>query len=542
MVQSQTSLKLTTLVLLGLALGGFTKDLTNSAHNLWPLPKYYTSGFDTLVLGNLDEIKVVINAGKLEPLVMDNLQAYKGYVNESGTYGIEATADPITLTVEITDTVNVLMKLDTDESYHLEVNGPQISIKSQTYAGFLRGLETLSQTITEVKDKDGDVINHQITHTPVIVTDEPRFAHRGVMVDTSRHFISKDVLMKIMDGMMFAKLNVFHWHITDTDSFPIYMPSHPNLSKNGAFSEKETYSQQDVVDLTLHAARRGIRIIPELDSPAHLNSWHYAPEFKDIVTCVAKEDPSHVGQIDPTQDVTYELLKDLIGDIEDYFPWELIHFGADEVVSDCWKTDKIEKFMKDHNLSSFGDLFNYYVKREKTLMSPSKTAMYWINPSTSELNFDEDDVLQFWGSTSQFQDIAKQYPNNRFVLSNDDYYYLDWGYGTPSGGVRANYKTWKDIYYFDLDNSMYGAKVLGLEVCEWGELHNDAVIFDRVFPRSAAMAEPAWSAQGHDYDNLYSIFNRLNAWTWRIIKRGVPSGPISSGYCENHSDVCFGGL
>lgn len=88
-----------------------------------------------------------------------------------------------------------------------------------------------------------------------------------------------------MDAMLATKLNVLHWHITDSDSFPIYLPSHPNLTIYGAFSPEETYSQSDVEEIVDYAIARGIIIIPEIDSPAHVTSWALAPEAASLINC-----------------------------------------------------------------------------------------------------------------------------------------------------------------------------------------------------------------------------------------------------------------
>lgn len=104
------------------------------------------------------------------------------------------------------------------------------------------------------------------------ITDEPQFTHRGLLVDTSRHFISMNVLEQILEGMEYNKLNVFHWHITDDHSFPYQSIKYPEMTK-GAYHESMIYSQQDIEKIIEFSRQRGIRVLAEFDTPGHTRSW-----------------------------------------------------------------------------------------------------------------------------------------------------------------------------------------------------------------------------------------------------------------------------
>ena len=75
---------------------------------------------------------------------------------------------------------------------------------------------------------------------------------------------------KVVDSLSFSKMNVFHWHITDTQSFPLHLPSLPEFSRYGAYSLDKVYTPEQVRDLVTYARDRGVRVIPELDAPAHV--------------------------------------------------------------------------------------------------------------------------------------------------------------------------------------------------------------------------------------------------------------------------------
>jgi hexosaminidase len=158
--------------------------------------------------------------------------------------------------------------MQTDESYELSISDPEnieVNITAKSFYGARHGLETLSQLIVY------DDINNQLKCLSSIqISDGPKFKHRGISFDTSRTFFSVDSIKRLIDTMAMVKMNVFHWHITDCQSFPIYIKSHPELTKYGAYSKKKVYTPDNVRELVEYGKIRGLRIIPELDMPAHV--------------------------------------------------------------------------------------------------------------------------------------------------------------------------------------------------------------------------------------------------------------------------------
>lgn len=90
------------------------------------------------------------------------------------------------------------------------------------------------------------------------------------MLDSARHFISKKKILHLLEGMSYNKLNVFHWHITDDSAFPFISSVFPELSAKGAYRPEMTYSKSDVKEIVEFARLRGIRVIPEFDTPGEL--------------------------------------------------------------------------------------------------------------------------------------------------------------------------------------------------------------------------------------------------------------------------------
>ncbi|KAF8570184.1 hypothetical protein P879_04808 [Paragonimus westermani] len=220
-----------------------------------------------------------------------------------------------------------------DESYDLLVDSGAIYLIANETWGALRGLETLSQLMWRTSDKTQVYVNR--TH----ISDRPRFAHRGLLVDTSRHYISKSVLFTNLEAMAYNKLNVFHWHIVDDNSYPYQSQLFPSLSKKGAYNERQVYTPQDIKEVVEFARLRGIRVIPEFDIPGHTRSLAYGkPEI--LSQCRSSGEPTiHFGPLNPFSSETYRFLSQLLAEITDLFPDEYVHLGGDEVESVCWDSD-----------------------------------------------------------------------------------------------------------------------------------------------------------------------------------------------------------
>jgi hexosaminidase len=100
--------------------------------------------------------------------------------------------------------------------------------------------------------KNGGFRTGEIPNAPWRLHDSPRFAHRGLMVDLSRHFQPLASIRSIIDGLSYAKLNVLHMHMSDEQSFPMESTTYPKLW-DAAFSDQERYTQADLASLVEYA-------------------------------------------------------------------------------------------------------------------------------------------------------------------------------------------------------------------------------------------------------------------------------------------------
>lgn len=122
----------------------------------------------------------------------------------------------------------------------------------------MRGLESFSQLAW------GDP---PIVAADIFIYDRPLFPHRGILLDTSRNYYPVRDILRTIDAMSANKLNVFHWHVTDSHSFPIVLPSEPELAEKGAYGPGMRYTVDGVAEIVEYGLSRGVRVMPEIDTP-----------------------------------------------------------------------------------------------------------------------------------------------------------------------------------------------------------------------------------------------------------------------------------
>lgn len=104
-------------------------------------------------------------------------------------------------------------------------------IQGETFFGVRNGLETLAQLIVYDNVTNGLVMPN---HSKII--DRPKYPYRGILLDTSRNYFSVNSIKRTIDIMAANKLNSFHWHITDSQSFPLMLGNFRQFAEHGAYS------------------------------------------------------------------------------------------------------------------------------------------------------------------------------------------------------------------------------------------------------------------------------------------------------------------
>ncbi|CAE7794354.1 Hexb [Symbiodinium sp. CCMP2592] len=197
---------------------------------------------------------------------------------------------------------------------------------------------------------------YAIHEIPFRIQDSPSFPHRGLLVDSARHFLPPIRLKRTIEAMSFAKLNVLHWHLTEDESFSMPSSSHPELAEKGAWSADERYSLRDVQDVVEFAQLHGVRVIPEFDMPGHVSSWSKShPELFDQA-CLER---SRRLAFKPTKEV-FDFLQGLLSEwTTSTFHDQFLHLGSDEVPFECWKGLSISEGGKTYSTPK--QLFQHFV-------------------------------------------------------------------------------------------------------------------------------------------------------------------------------------
>ena len=336
---------------------------------------------------------------------------------------------------------------DTDESYELTASSDGsksvvVKISANTYYGARHAMETLGQMITYDELSDTLQIYRSAT-----VRDRPSFPHRGILVDTSRNFMTVDVIKQIIRGMSYDKLNVFHWHITDTHSFPFYSRRVPQLALYGAYSPRKVYSPEDVREIIDYARVRGVRILPEFDAPAHVgNGWQFGEKegLGRLAVCVNQEpwqdycvEPP-CGQFNPVNPAVHQVLGKLYQDFFELFESDMFHMGGDEVNLNCWNTtEEVKQYLTDQGQTGteeelLGLWENFQNKAAQNVYKAAGKKLpliLWTNSLTEKGRVEkylshEDYVIQIW--TTGKDEVIKELldKNYKVIFSNYDAWYF----------------------------------------------------------------------------------------------------------------------
>ena len=465
----------------------------------------------------------------------------------------------------ISNTNEVKLSIKTNESYNLTVihKGGVITVDvtAVTFFGARHGLETLSQLIW--RDDYDDLLS---IITDVNIRDVPSFSYRGLMLDTSRNFISINGIKHAVDGMAANKLNVLHWHVSDSQSFPLELPSVPQLHIHGAYGSSQVYKATDVKNLVEYARVRGIRVVIEIDVPAHAgNGWTWGPDegLGELAVCINAQPWSlfcgepPCGQLNPENPNVYDILEKIYHDILQLTDeTEIFHIGGDEVNLDCWE-QYLNKNVTSGNFTDLHFLWgDFTLKALKRLEKanggrrPPYTIVWSSNLSKRPYNLmylDKNTVVQSWGASdwTETRDLISD--GYKIILSHVNAWYLDCGFGRwrERGEAACDpYKPWQTMYSHRPwgYESEYKRSTIGLEACLWSEQLDEISLDTRLWPRTSAFAERAWSDPNTDSDSYMvseSVYTRLAAQRERMLKRGFGVEALWPQWCTQNPGMCL---
>ena len=553
--------------------------------SLWPLPAALAPGPAAFPLAASFRLQVV---GGSTPLLDAALARYASLLQlralpATPYAGPLDAAHPLGLLSITLNSTNPEQRLDTSEAYSLSVAESGAALVAATWVGALRGLETFSQLVEYTPSL---APGYPFLVPACEVVDAPRFAHRGALVDTSRHFIALPQLRAFLDAMAYNKLNVFHcaWplsahrvgvplslslspflltrhsthtphlpgHIVDDNSFPWQSETYPQLSALGAYApaDAHTYSPADVQAVLAYAQARGIRTVVELDTPGHTQSWGRALPGLTTQCFNASGLPDGTrGPIDPTREENWVVLGALLAEAARVFPDEYMHVGGDEVSFACWASNpSVNAWMAAHNFTQgdYAGLESYYVQRVLALVQGlGKTPIGWQEVYDNHLNLTARTIVNVWkyhnapcvggsdGSSAQTWqgELANVTAAGYYALLSSPWYL----------NIVQYAPDWEGFYLTEPLNFTGSAAqkslVIGGELSVWGEYVDATNLLSRTFPRGSAVAERLWSAAS--VRDAAGAALRINDQRCRMLARGVTAGPLLPSSCPAEAEIAY---
>lgn len=401
-------------------------------------------------------------------------------------------------------------QLPSPESYTLSVTPQRIEIRATSGAGLFYGMQTLLQLMQPAGTGSYSVAS-------VEIEDTPRFAYRGLMLDVSRHFSTKEFIKKQIDALAYYKINRLHLHLTDAAGWRLEIKKYPLLTDFAAWRTDPTwkkwwnggrkylrydepgasggyYTQDDIREIQEYARQHYITVIPEIEMPSHSEEVLAAyPQlscsgepYKNSDFCVGNEE-------------TFTFLENVLTEVMELFPSEYIHVGGDEAGKSAWKTcPKCQKRMKDEHLANVDELQSYLIHRiEKFLNNHGRRLLGWdeilqggIAPNAT--------VMSWRGEEGG---IAAVTSGHHAIMTPGAYCYLDSYQDAPYSQPEAigGYLPLKKVYAYDPVPASLTAEqaklVYGVQGNLWVEyIPTPEHVEYMIYPRMLALAEVAWSA------------------------------------------------
>ncbi|GAB2597784.1 beta-N-acetylhexosaminidase [Streptomyces capparidis] len=384
------------------------------------------------------------------------------------------------------------------EGYRLDVTDRAVTVTAERPAGLFHAVQTLRQLLPP-RVESRERRPGPWTVPAGTVTDRPRYAHRGAMLDLARHFFTVDQVKRYIDQLALYKVNRLHLHLTDDQGWRIAVESWPRLATYGGSTQVGGgpggyWTKEQYREVVRYAASRYLTVIPEIDMPGHTNA---ALASYPELNCDGVAPPLYTGievgfsSLCVDKEVTYDFVDDVVREIAALTPGEYLHIGGDEA-----------------HATSHEDYVAFMDRAQRTVARYGKTVVGWHQLTGARPA--EGAVAQYWGVTGTEPEVAAAArAGTRLILSPANRTYLDMKYdpATPLGLNWAGYVEVRQSYDWDPATYVQGAPasaVLGVEAPLWTEtITTSDHIEYMAFPRLPAVAELGWSpAHTHDWESF----------------------------------------
>jgi hexosaminidase len=514
--------------LLGLAVAGHTAPSAGPMLDLIPMPAHVAKGQGTFEVNA--RTPVVIDAGDAQAKLSADYLVAQFAQGHGPALKVQDTPASVPA---IVFKRNASAPVTSPEGYLLDVTPQGIRVTARDDAGLFYGAVTLWQLLTAAGSRN------DVKLATVHIQDQPRFAWRGLMLDSARHFQTPDEVRTIIDQMALHKLNVLHWHLTDDQGWRIEIKRYPELTRIGAWrtppgagADGEPkqyggfYTQDEIRQVVAYAAERHVTIVPELDMPGHAQAA--VASYPELGVTGKQPSVSTDWGVNPylynTDEHTIQFLENVLDEVMTLFPSQYIHLGGDEAIKDQWQASpaiqaKIHALgLKDENalqswmIEHFG---KYLAAHGRRLIGWDEILEGGVPPSATVMS---------WRGIKGAVDAARQ--GHDVVLSPAPDLYFDSVQSTRDDELSGRLPAMDlaHIYAFEAVpkelNAAQAKHVLGLQANVWTEhLPTIRHVQHAIFPRMDAIAEAGWSTKSAR--NWNSFVARLPAQFERYRSAGV---------------------
>ena len=495
---------------------------------LIPMPKEIEIGKKNFILNE----NTVINANKnsFEAKYLQTIIKEQFDLNLKISQNSKATSK-INLSTNVPDAKNF-----EKESYYLSVDDKRIEIQAISQQGIFYGIQTLIQLFPIEKTPIISIMGVQIF-------DTPKFSWRGMHLDVSRHFFSKEFVKKYIDYLAMYKMNTFHWHLTDDQGWRIEIKKYPKLTKIGAWRNGSMvghytnntydnvqyggfYTQKDIKEVVAYAKQRHITVVPEIEMPGHaVAALASYPEL--ACTKGPFEVAKQWGVLDDVfcpKESTFTFLENVLSEVIALFPSKYIHIGGDECPKTRWKScPNCQQLMKEKNLKDEHQLQSYFIQKiEKFVNSKGRKIIGW--DEILEGGLAPNAAVMSWRGTQGGIDAAKQ--KHYVVMTPGSHCYFDHYQGNSKNEPVAigGYTNLEKVYSLNpipseltLEESKY---IMGAQANLWAEyIKTPQHVEYMLFPRLLALSEAVWGTSNpSEYKNFE---NRVVQQFDKLDKKGI---------------------
>lgn len=390
--------------------------------------------------------------------------------------------------------------------YRLQIRRNKIQITAREPAGLFYAVQTLRQLIPA--DGSGKL--------PCMdVVDFPAFGWRGLMMDCSRTFLSKDYLLRYIDRLAALRMNVLHLHLTDDQGWRIEIKKYPELT--GTCSNFDPrypgeisgfYTQEDIREIVAYAAKNYVTVVPEIEMPGHSTEIFAAyPELscsgkKSVIYPFFKGPGVTEDILCAGNDSVFVFMENVLNEVIALFPSEYIHVGGDEAPKSAWeKCPKCRNRIKTEELKDESALQSYFIRRiEKFINSKGRKLIGW--DEILEGGLAENAAVMSWRGVQGGIEAAGM--GHNVVMSPTSHCYFDYSHETTSTEKVYSYQPVPAG--IPAEDSKY---IIGAQANMWTHIaRSEKEIDAQIFPRLYALAEVLWThPEQRDYADLEKRIN-----------------------------------